>query len=81
MIEKKVLGDSFGYHASNRYLIKKFDNYKFISLKNGIKKYFKWINKVPIKRFKELSSFYNELKKMKKIIEILDKDQINQGLG
>ena len=30
-------GDSFGYDASNKYLKSKFKNYKFISLKKGLK--------------------------------------------
>ena len=49
-IQKGTQGDSFGYHASNKYLRKKFDNYKFISLKQGLKKYFNWINKIPNKK-------------------------------
>ena len=65
VIEKKgTTGDSFGYHASNRYLMKKFDNYKFISLKDGIKKYFKWINKVPIK--KDLKNYHPFIMNLKK---------------
>ena len=49
-IQKGTQGDSFGYHASNKYLRKKFDNYKFVSLKQGLKKYFNWINKIPNKK-------------------------------
>jgi len=40
-------GDSFGFHASNNYLKKKFNNYKFFSLEDGLIKYFKWIDIVP----------------------------------
>lgn len=43
-------GDSFGFHASNNYLKKKFNNYKFFSLEEGLIKYFKWINSVPYKK-------------------------------
>lgn len=40
-------GDSYGFHASNNYLKKKFNNYKFFSLEDGLIKYFKWIDIVP----------------------------------
>jgi UDP-glucose 4-epimerase len=40
-------GDSFGFHASNNYLKKKFNNYKFFSLEEGLINYFKWIDIVP----------------------------------
>ena len=52
VIERKkgTTGDSFGFDASNRYLKTKFPDHKFISIKSGIKKYFKWINKVPVKK-------------------------------
>jgi len=46
-IEKGTPGDSFGYHASNKYLRKKFANYRFIKLQKGLKKYFQWIDKLP----------------------------------
>jgi UDP-glucose 4-epimerase len=41
-------GDSFGYDGSNKYLRRKFKNYKFIDINKGIKKYFYWINSVPV---------------------------------
>jgi UDP-glucose 4-epimerase len=43
-------GDSFGFHASNNYLKKKFNNYKFFSLKEGLINYFKWIDIVPCEK-------------------------------
>ena len=46
-IEKGTPGDSFGYHASNKYLRKKFANYRFVKLQKGLKKYFQWIDKLP----------------------------------
>tara|TARA_Y100000816_G_scaffold291902_1_gene284886 strand:+ start:832 stop:1824 length:993 start_codon:yes stop_codon:yes gene_type:complete len=58
VIERKkgTQGDSFGFDASNRYLKTKFPDYKFISIESGIKKYFKWINKIPIK--KDLKNYH-----------------------
>ena len=41
-------GDSLGYDGSNKYLRRKFKNYKFIDINKGIKKYFYWINSVPV---------------------------------
>jgi len=46
-IHKHTKGDSFGFNSSSYYLESKFDNYKFISIVEGLKKYFKWINKIP----------------------------------
>jgi UDP-glucose 4-epimerase len=37
-------GDSFGFHASNNYLKKKFNNYKFFSLEEGLINFFEWID-------------------------------------
>jgi UDP-glucose 4-epimerase len=45
--KKGTRGDSFGFSASNSYLKKKFNNYKFFSVKEGLKKYFDWIDKIP----------------------------------
>jgi|688.fasta_scaffold232423_2 UDP-glucose 4-epimerase len=42
-----TLGDSFGFHASNNYLKKKFNNYKFFSLEEGLINFFEWIDTVP----------------------------------
>jgi len=47
-VVKGTPGDSFGFDASNKYISDKFNKYKFISLRSGLQKYFKWINKVPI---------------------------------
>jgi len=47
-VMKGTPGDSFVFDASNKYLNDKFNKYKFISLESGLKKYFKWINKIPI---------------------------------
>ena len=44
---KGTPGDSFRFHASNKKLKKIFPNIKFISLKKGLEKYFKWINSIP----------------------------------
>ena len=44
--KKDTPGDSFGNNASNKILKKKFNNYKFINLEDGLKKYFLWINKI-----------------------------------
>jgi UDP-glucose 4-epimerase len=43
-----TLGDSIVFDASNKYLSDKLNKYKFISLEKGLKKYFKWINKIPV---------------------------------
>ena len=32
---------------ANKYLRKKFANYRFIKLQKGLKKYFQWIDKLP----------------------------------
>ena len=55
-VQKGTPGDSFGYHASNKYLRKKFNNYKFVSLRQGLKKYFDWIDKVP--NIKNLKNYH-----------------------
>lgn len=47
IISKNTMGDSFGWNASNSYFRKKYNNYRFISLKKGLKNYFNWINKLP----------------------------------
>ena len=57
ILEKKgTQGDSYGYHASNNYLKKKFKGYKFINLHDGIKRYFQWINFIPVK--KNINSYH-----------------------
>ncbi len=44
--QKGTPGDSFGTTASSKNLKLKFNNYEFINLENGLKKYFKWINSI-----------------------------------
>ncbi len=62
--KKSTLGDSFGTNASNKFLIKKFQNYKFIKLEDGLKRYFLWINKLNKKKIKN-SHPYNLNQKFK----------------
>jgi UDP-glucose 4-epimerase len=47
VVKKSTKGDSFNFNSSNKYLKKKFNNYRFLSLDYGLKKYFDWINKIP----------------------------------
>lgn len=60
--KKGTPGDSFGFHSSNNYLKKKFNNYKFFSLEEGLIKYFKWIDSIPcrknLKYFHPLRNIY-----------------------
>ena len=56
-------GDSFGFDASNKLIKRKFDNYKFVTLEDGIKSYFKWINLVP--KIKNLKNFHPLNKKFR----------------
>ena len=39
-------GDSFGTDADVSYLKKQFNNYKFLKLEEGLKRYFLWIEKI-----------------------------------
>lgn len=48
-VQKRTPGDSFGLHSNNSLLIKKFPKFRFNSLQSGLKKYFKWIDKLPKK--------------------------------
>ena len=50
IIKSETKGDSFGYNGSNAYLKKKFNNYNFLTIKNSLIKYFKWINKIPVNK-------------------------------
>ena len=60
--KKGTPGDTFGFTASGSYLKKKFNNYKFISLKKGLEKYFEWIRKIPTK-YKNLKKYHpNKIK-------------------
>jgi UDP-glucose 4-epimerase len=62
--KKGTRGDSFGFSASNSYLKKKFNNYKFFSVKEGLKKYFEWIDKIPSKS-KNLKKYHpNKIKSL-----------------
>ncbi len=56
IVKRSTPGDSFGFDANNKILKKKFNNYRFITLEQGIKKYFKWINSVP--RKKNIKNFH-----------------------
>lgn len=64
LCKKNTAGDSFGTNASNKYLINKFQNYKFIKLEDGLKRYFLWINKLNKNKIKN-SHPYNLNKKYK----------------
>ncbi len=46
---KGTPGDSFGFDSKNSYLKNKFTKIKFIDIESGLKKYFKWIDRVPKK--------------------------------
>ena len=66
---KGTEGDSFGYDASNDYLKSKFNDVKFTSLEEGLKKYFDWIDKLP--KVKNLKNYHpllliNKIKKIKR---------------
>ena len=50
IVKAQTKGDSFGYNGSNAYLKKKFNNYNFLTLKNSLIRYFKWIKKIPINK-------------------------------
>ena len=47
IVKKSTKGDSLNFNTSNKYLKNKFNNYKFLTLDFGLKKYFEWINKIP----------------------------------
>ena len=55
-ILKDTPGDSFGLHSNNKYLKKKFPKFKFNNLDDGLKKYFIWIDSLPLK--KNLKNFH-----------------------
>ena len=44
----KTPGDSKIFHTSNKKLIKLFPEIRFTSFRDGLKKYFNWINKLPV---------------------------------
>ena len=47
---KGTPGDSKIFHTSNKKLIKLFPEIKFTSFREGLNKYFQWINQLPIKK-------------------------------
>ena len=53
---KGTQGDSFGFDSSNKYIKKRFSNFKFTSLNEGLSKYFQWINNIP--RTKKLNKLH-----------------------
>ena len=62
IIEKKgTLGDSFELKISNKNLKKRFKKLKFTPIRIGLKKYFEWINKIPLSKKLEK---YHPLKKV-----------------
>ena len=62
IIEKKgTLGDSFKLKISNKNLKKRFRKLKFTPIRIGLKKYFEWINKIPLSKKLEK---YHPLKKV-----------------
>ena len=63
--QKSTPGDSFGTTALNKNLKIKFNNYKFINLEEGLKKYFEWINLINKKKI--LSSHPYKLNKNYKL--------------
>lgn len=50
IVKSQTMGDSFGYNGSNTYLKKKFYNYNFLTLKDSLTRYFKWIKKIPVNK-------------------------------
>lgn len=56
VIEKGTPGDSKIFHTSNLKLKKLFPKLKFTPISQGLKKYFNWIKKVPVK--KDISKFH-----------------------
>ncbi len=56
IVSNPTMGDSFAWNASSSYLLKKYNNYKFTSLKVGLNKYFKWIKRVP--KIKNLRGYH-----------------------
>ncbi|MDB4189532.1 NAD(P)-dependent oxidoreductase [Candidatus Pelagibacter sp.] len=47
---KRTPGDSKTFHTSNKKLIKLFPEIKFTSFREGLNKYFQWINQLPVKK-------------------------------
>ena len=57
---KGTPGDSFGFDSKNSYLKNKFTKIKFIDIESGLKKYFKWIDRVPKNKSSQTSSFFKK---------------------
>lgn len=51
--KKSTPGDSFGTSASNKKLKQKFNNYNFVSLNDGLRKYFEWIKVIDGKKISD----------------------------
>jgi len=51
-------GDSFGTNTSNKYLKKKFNNYRFIKLEEGLIRYFKWIKRINAKNLSKSHPYH-----------------------
>ena len=49
-IENNTKGDSFGFRSSNSKLMKTFKYKPKYNLNRGLREYFKWIEKTPVKK-------------------------------
>jgi len=50
IIKKSTPGDSFGYNSSNKILKSRFGNYKFKTIAQGLREYYKWISILPLNK-------------------------------
>ena len=48
IVTKGAPGDSKIFHSSNRKLLKLYPGFKFTTISEGLKKYFEWINNLPV---------------------------------
>ena len=48
IVTKGTPGDSKIFHSSNRKLLKLYPGFKFTTISEGLKKYFEWINNLPV---------------------------------
>ena len=62
VVTKSTPGDSKIFHTNNRKLLKLYPGTKFTTIKEGLKKYFDWINSLPV--VKNLEN-YHPFKKVK----------------
>ena len=61
---KGTPGDSFRFHSSNKKIKKIFKNFRFTTLRNGLTKYFMWINSIPKKtNLKNFHPFEKDINK------------------